>query len=326
MKKMIVLMLIVLSFVNGEAQQPFEVIGKQIIHEAFVQPITSPVPIELAPRQPPAIVKETRPRQPAPQTIWIPGYWCWVRENQNFKWICGIWRLAPQGLIWSSGYWMEEEGGWLWVKGAWLPDKNMSQWIYSKTPPPSSKNDNTGNAPGSEYFWNTGYWDYNIETSRFSWLSGSWQKFDSNFILEPANWIWQPEGYLLVPSFWDWSLEARGRAYECKSQKPLQLREIATSLTSHYPNYAATCCHTWHYQPNYWEDCVCIPVWWNWSDWWSMPWDSSWWLWWWYTHDGYPYPPLISIAMIDLLPQPSKKMIEIFNSLFPPVFLQVSNG
>lgn len=308
------------SWLAAQAPQSAKI---QPIHEAFVIRATDPLPQEVVATQPPAPIAESRPPQANPLAIWIPGYWMWIRERQNYEWVCGVWRVPPADHVWSTGYWKGVTGGWTWVKGAWMPDpaKTQAAWVYSQKPPPAPQNEVTGNPPGNDYFWLPGYWDYVAAKNDYQWLGGSWQKFNPNLILEAARWLWRPEGYLFVPTYWDWKLEARGLLYDCKTQQPLGIPAIINQLTPYYPDYICELAYYWHYTPDYWHGCSCVPPWWHWNDWWTLPWNNQWWLWWWWWNPGFPAPPFLPGGFIDFIPPPVIIIIDAFGPFPLPIFI-----
>ena len=55
-------------------------------------------------------------------SVWIPGYWSWDDERQDFIWVSGVWRVPPPGYQWMPGYWQDVPGqGFQWVSGYWMP-------------------------------------------------------------------------------------------------------------------------------------------------------------------------------------------------------------
>lgn len=319
MKKLLVILCFLIAQLNA-ADNPVSI--NQQVHEAFVSKIADVTPQEILTRQPPAPKAETPPKQPNTQTIWIPGYWSWIHEKQDFVWVCGVWRLPPPDHFWLAGFWKEEKSGWTWVKGAWLENKfkDTSKLVYTNVAPPATQNENVGTSPGPDYFWSMGYWQFEPGTKTHKWLNGSWQKFNPKWVFEAGHWIWRPEGYLFVSPCWDWPLEQRGQTYDCYSQEPLPASSVAQNLTSCYPDYIAECNWCRHYCPEVWAGCDCLPPWWVWDDWWSLPSGDGWWLWWWWLHDGYPYPPFI-IDIFDLIPPPTIIIIDVFAGLNQPLWI-----
>jgi hypothetical protein len=55
---------------------------------------------------------------PAPNYVWVGGYWTWGRKG--WAWVPGRWtpRPCPES-IWVSGHWDSHPRGYLWVSGQW---------------------------------------------------------------------------------------------------------------------------------------------------------------------------------------------------------------
>ena len=67
---------------------------------------------------------------------WIPGYWQWSDEVENFVWVSGLWRNIPPGRQWVPGYWHETGGRFEWVSGFWS-DAQQAEVRYLPEPPES---------------------------------------------------------------------------------------------------------------------------------------------------------------------------------------------
>lgn len=318
MKKLLFALLLLTAHMGYAAPAA---INLQPIHEAFVLPNRGLAPQELVNRAPPAPIAENPPPQPFPQAIWIPGYWFWLNERQDFIWICGVWRLPPPERIWAPGHWKEIENGWTYICGAWLTDPARAPWIFSAAPPPSPQNEPTSEPPSNGYFWFPGYWELNSSTNAFQWLGGSWQKFTPKWVIEPAHWVWRQEGFLFVPTYWDWVLDERGRAYDCTTHAILDAPFIAQQLIYCYADHLPLCSYYWFYNPSIWQECSCTPPWWEWTEWWSIPWDGQYWLWWWWCHPGFPAPPWLPHDIIVLIPGPSPIVVNLFATVPLPWFM-----
>src|SRR5205085_1539726 len=80
-----------------------EVQARGPVHEAFAQPTAEKVEAgPVVPKQPPDAVEEQPPDQkPQGDNVqWIPGYWAWDDESNDFLWISGFWRDIPPGRSW----------------------------------------------------------------------------------------------------------------------------------------------------------------------------------------------------------------------------------
>src|SRR5581483_1636341 len=97
--------------------QGVEVLTRGPVHEAFAEPVVfDPQPRPIVPKAPPPPIDELPPDQKpeGDQVQWIPGYWSWDDERDDFIWISGLWRLPPPGRQWVPGYWNQVEGGYQW--------------------------------------------------------------------------------------------------------------------------------------------------------------------------------------------------------------------
>src|SRR5262249_29046772 len=82
------------------AQQPpppegVEVLARGPVHEAFAEP-TEPRPqaSPIVTKPPPEPVQEIPPeeRPEGDDVEWIPGYWAYDDESQDYLWVSGFWR------------------------------------------------------------------------------------------------------------------------------------------------------------------------------------------------------------------------------------------
>jgi hypothetical protein len=77
------------------------------------------VQVDLAP---PPLPVYAQPPVPAPDYIWMPGYWAW--GPGGYFWVPGAWVQAPEpGLLWTPGYWAWNDGCgcYSWTPGYWAP-------------------------------------------------------------------------------------------------------------------------------------------------------------------------------------------------------------
>jgi hypothetical protein len=87
---------------------------------AQAAPATAPVttPIIVATVQPPAPQVEKAPPAPAPDSVWIPGYWNLV--NGQYVWVPGRYEPARVGYTWVPNRWEHVNGQWQMTGGAWV--------------------------------------------------------------------------------------------------------------------------------------------------------------------------------------------------------------
>ena len=98
----------------ADGQAGVQVLTRGPVHEAFAETVTfDPEPGIVVPKSPPAAIEELPPDQKpeGANVAWIPGYWAWDDERNDFLWVSGIWRDLPPGRQWVPGYWGQSEKG-----------------------------------------------------------------------------------------------------------------------------------------------------------------------------------------------------------------------
>jgi hypothetical protein len=189
-----------------------EVYTRGPLHEAFAAPVTNdPAENPIVQKQPPEAVDEVPPdeKPEGNNVVWIPGYWAWDDELDNFLWVSGLWRDAPPGRRWVPGYWTEAEGGFRWVSGAWV-GAEAQQLTYLPQPPASLETGPSSEAPSDQQIWVPGYWDYG---TTYNWRPGYWTPYQEDWIWIPPHYHYTPSGYLFVPGYWDYQFVDRGLAF-----------------------------------------------------------------------------------------------------------------
>src|SRR5580704_1273864 len=137
----------VFAGVSGLAQdaQPDEQPGVDVqtrgpVHEAYAAPTSlQPVPGPIIPKQPPDPIEEMPPdEKPAGDNVeWLPGYWAWDDDRNDYLWVSGIWRVPPPNRQWVPGSWHQVEGGWQWANGFWMTlQQGEVQYLPPPPPPP----------------------------------------------------------------------------------------------------------------------------------------------------------------------------------------------
>ena len=116
------------------SQDDVEVLTRGPVHEGFAEPLANdPEAGLIVPRKPPEDIAEVAPdfKPEGDDVVWIPGYWAWDDDRDNFLWVSGIWRKLPPGLRWIPGYWVDADadGDWQWVSGLWVPDHLLGRYL-----------------------------------------------------------------------------------------------------------------------------------------------------------------------------------------------------
>lgn len=195
---------------NAEAPADVEVLTRGPVHEAFANPYAKdPGAGMIVPKKPPEPINELPPEQKpeGENVLWIPGYWGWSEDREDFIWISGLWRSVPPGQTWVSGYWVEVADGYQWISGFWTTQQ-QTEITYLPVPPQSLENGPNVAAPGDDYFWVPGCWIY--QQTDYVWQPGYWSALYPNWVWIPAHYVWTPLGAIFVPGYWDYPLAYRG--------------------------------------------------------------------------------------------------------------------
>jgi len=73
---------------------------------------------------PPAPVPEQRPAPPAPQSVWVAGYWHWT--GMQYSWIPGHWDAPPPGATWAAPVYSSRDGKYFYESGGWRSGPGQS--------------------------------------------------------------------------------------------------------------------------------------------------------------------------------------------------------
>jgi hypothetical protein len=180
------------------------------VHEAYAQPLNqTPRPGPVVPKQPPQPVAELPPDQkPEGDNVqWVPGYWAWDNDRNDFLWVSGFWRVVPPARKWVAGHWAQVEGGWQWVAGLWAPS-GQTDLPYQSPPPPSLDNGPTVPAPNDDSMYVPGCWM--LRDTRYAWRPGFWTAAQPGYVWCPAHYCDTPSGSIFVNGYWDYPLAERG--------------------------------------------------------------------------------------------------------------------
>lgn len=195
-----------------ESKQPgVKIAEKGPIHEAFAQPGAEVRGKDMtAPKAPPAPITEVPPEsKPEGANVkWIPGYWQWDENKNDFIWVSGFYRNVPPNRAWEPGKWTEKDGKNIYVPGFWRPTDGTTWKEDVPEPPksvesgPSTPNDN----PNA--MWVPGGWEY--RDNKFVWRAGYWAAPYRDMMWQPGQYVFNGDNYFYMPGYWDYPLENRG--------------------------------------------------------------------------------------------------------------------
>lgn len=192
-----------------------EVLTRGPIHEAFATPVVfNPVPPLVAPKPPPQEPVNEIPPDQKPEGAdveWIPGYWAWDENRNDYIWVSGVWRDIPPGRQWIPGYWSQADNGFRWTPGFWAPADASGPLDYLPAPPESQEAGPTSPAPGENYTWAPGSWVWQVD--QYQWRPGYWYQAQPDWIWTPASYQATPSGYVYNDGYWDYGLDRRGSAF-----------------------------------------------------------------------------------------------------------------
>jgi hypothetical protein len=186
------------------------VLARGPVHEAFAQPVNSkPEPSPAVSKQPPAPIPEVPPEQrPSdPNAQWIPGYWGWDPEKQDWLWVSGVWRIPPPGRRWVSGHWAQSADGWQRVAGMWVGE-SRSELQYLTPPPASLDHGPNSPEPDDRSTYVPGTWIF--KDNDWVWRPGYWRRAYDGWIWNPSCYSWTPAGDVYNDGYWDYDLNGRG--------------------------------------------------------------------------------------------------------------------
>lgn len=198
---------------GARADESYELLTRGPVHEAFAQAALPATDEHLVvKKEPPAIIDEIPPAQrPAGNDIaWIPGYWGWDDERNDYIWISGIWRAIPPGREWIPGYWARVTGGYQWISGYWA-DIAATELDYLPAPPETVDAGPSTQSPTGDEIWIPGTWVW--QQNKYMWRAGYWAKGDPRWVWTNAHYVYTPRGYIYVAGYWDFLPQQRGVLY-----------------------------------------------------------------------------------------------------------------
>jgi hypothetical protein len=193
-----------------DVQEGVQVLTRGPVHEAFAETVSfNPEPGLIVTKAPPPLIEEVPPdqRPEGANVAWIPGYWAWDDERNDFLWVSGVWRVMPPDREWVSGYWGKSGAGFQWMSGYWA-DQRVSETIYLPEPPDSVEAGPNMAPPSRDHIWAPGCWVW--YEGRYAWRPGYWVAVHPEWIWVPSYYVYSPRGYVFCEGYWDYPVESRG--------------------------------------------------------------------------------------------------------------------
>lgn len=190
--------------------QDTEELTRGPVHEAFASSVGyDPQPGILVSKAPPAMIEEAPPdqRPEGDNVTWIPGYWGWDSDQNDFIWISGVWRNLPPGRQWVPGYWAAAGDKWQWTSGYWA-NQETKEISYLPQPPKSIEAGPNVAAPSVDDIWIPGTWT--PRDDRYVWRPGYWEPGRPGWVWIPAHFQWTRRGFIFIGGYWDYAVDCRG--------------------------------------------------------------------------------------------------------------------
>jgi hypothetical protein len=187
-----------------------EVLNRGPVNEAFAEPISVEDQTGLvAPREPPVSIDEVPPqdRPAGSDYVWVPGYWSWDSDRNDFIWVGACWRAAPPKMYWVPGYWAPMAEGWEWVPGFWA-QTGAREIEYLPAPPAPEEIEAPGSPPDPDRLWVPGCWYWT--RNQYAFRPGYWLQARDGWVWTPSHYSWTPRGYVFIAGYWDYAFDTRG--------------------------------------------------------------------------------------------------------------------
>jgi hypothetical protein len=194
-----------------QSEDGVEVLTRGPIHEAFADVNIDEKPSKIIITRPvPEPINEIPPefRPEGEQVTWIPGYWSWDEDQDDFIWVSGVWRDVPPNRQWISGYWLSIEGGSQYISGYWTDETNQSQTTYLPPPPDPLEVGPSSPSTSPDFVWIEGSWVWTH--NGYAWQTGYWHATKPDMVWIPAHYVWAPRGFIFVMGYWDYQIAHRG--------------------------------------------------------------------------------------------------------------------
>lgn len=180
------------------------------VHEAFAEPVSGePKPTPVVAKEAPKDVNETTPAEKpeTPGVQWLPGYWAWDDDRNDYLWVSGIWRVPPPDREWVPGHWNKVDAGWQRVPGFWKATSEEDTQVLPTPPAPLAEDE--GVPPSDAHVWVPGTWVHQGD-SGYQWRGGFYVEQQPGWVYVPAHYVWTLAGFVFVEGYWDLALRDRG--------------------------------------------------------------------------------------------------------------------
>jgi hypothetical protein len=170
--------------------------------------LTEAPPMVEVTQAPPPPRAETRPLQPSPHAMWVPGFWAW--DGHRHAWNAGRWAEPPQqGMTWEAPKWENHGGKWGFHEGRWRAAAPAPNVVYE--PPPAEPEVTVPTPPPPpvvevrppqppKAVWIPGYWHWNGR--RHVWVGGRWSAPKPGMKWQPDHWEHTGRGWHMVHGHW----------------------------------------------------------------------------------------------------------------------------
>jgi hypothetical protein len=225
-------------------QEQVEVLTRGPVHEAFAEPV--PLEVEdglTVSLPPPANIEEIPPaeRPRGDNFVWVPGYWAWDADRNDYIWVSACWRAAPPNMYWVPGYWnrvvdaQPVDRGEVNV-GAGGVNVRVGNGVNIRLGGGFNIHVGGERAPVAliSWEWVSGFWasagaqeiEYlpappspmDLEPpgaapyADSAWVPGCWYWRDDQYVRRPGYWLRQQPNWVWVPSHYRWT--PRGYVFE----------------------------------------------------------------------------------------------------------------
>lgn len=293
------------------------------VHEGLIGGIGDGIVLTSVTKRPPNLPLEHPPERTGDfdtNAVWLSGYWIWDPDKNAFSFVKGIYRVPPPGAEWQVPRWVKKEGYWVRLKGYWHPiDQKLER--SQQIPVLCKVEEKLTDPPLSSCLYAPGSWIRDPKGNLRRSIPGEWVVLEKEWTYTPADYIFDGEGYILIPSYWDLPL-AKRRGVASLEGDSASLDMLLSELFLSYPDHQFFLQEHFAKNPAYWVLKGSVPSWWLWKGSTLLSRTESWWLFWWWTHPGFPQPEWIDPSLAAKIYPPSTALVEKMQHKIPPPFLR----